>query len=297
MPKATIEATKVELEYETFGEPTDPPLLLVMGLGAQLTLWDEGFCQRLADGGRYVIRYDNRDIGLSTNFDDSPFDLGALFGVLLGGDPSSLEVPYKLSDLAADAVGLLDALGIQTAHIVGASMGGMIAQTIAIEHPTRVRTLTSIMSNTGESDLGQPTEAAMAALMTPPPAERGAYIEHALAGAKVISSPRYFDAERTRQTVERDYDRSFHPEGTVRQLAAIIASGSRADGLRNLRVPTLVIHGRPDPLVQVSGGERTAELVPSANLLILNDMAHDLPEPLWPLVTDTILSHTTYAIG
>jgi len=297
MPRATVDATKVELEYDTFGEPTDPPLLLVMGLGAQMTLWDDGFCQRLADGGRYVIRYDNRDIGLSTKFDDAPFDAGALFGVLLGGDASTLEVPYKLSDMAADAVGLLDALGIQTAHIVGASMGGMIAQTIAIEHPTRVRTLTSIMSNTGESDYGQPTQAAMAALMTPPPAEREAYIEHSLAGAKVICSPRYFDAERTRQTVKRDYDRSFHPEGTVRQLAAVIASGSRADGLCNLRVPTLVIHGRPDPLVQLSGGERTAELVPAANLLILNDMAHDLPEPLWPLITDTILSHTTHAIG
>jgi pimeloyl-ACP methyl ester carboxylesterase len=176
-------------------------------------------------------------------------------------------------------------------------MGGMIAQTVAIEHPDRVSSLTSIMSMTGEPEFGQPHPEAMQALLTPPPTEREAYLDHAERTVKVFAGPRYFDAEKVRRRAAAGYDRAFYPEGASRQLAAIVSSGGRADGLRRLRVPTLVIHGRADTLISLSGGERTAELVPAANLFVLNDMGHDLPEPLWPLIVDAIMSHSTHAIA
>ncbi|HKA04257.1 MAG TPA: alpha/beta hydrolase [Acidimicrobiales bacterium] len=293
MPRAA--ANGIELEYETFGSPTDPALLLVMGLGGQLIAWEDAFCRRLADTGRYVVRYDNRDVGLSTHFDDADIDLGTVLASALAGGPRP-PVPYTLSDMAADAVGLLDALHVERAHIVGASMGGMIVQTMAIEHPERVLTMTSIMSTTGEEGVGQPSPEAIQVLLSPPPADRAEAIDGAVEGWKMIGSPRYIDEERVRQRAAEAFDRSFYPAGTNRQLAAVVASGSRADGLRRLRIPTLVIHGRADSLIQLSGGERTAELVPGANLLVMNDMGHDLPEPLWPLVVDAIASHTTHAI-
>lgn len=292
MPRAN--SYGIELEYDTFGDPADPALLLVMGFTAQMTAWYDDFCKLLADGGRFVIRFDNRDCGLSTKLDGVTVDLAAVIGVLAGGEPPA--VPYTLSDMANDAVGLLDHLGIEKAHILGASMGGMIVQTIAIEHPERVLTLTSVMSTTGELEFGQATPEAMGALLTPPPAGRAAFIEAAMANWKVFSSPRYFDPEKTAERAAAGYDRSFYPEGAPRQLAAIMASGNRANGLRELAVPTLVIHGRADPLITPSGGDRTAELVPGANLLLLNDMGHDLPEPLWPLIVDAVHSHTTHAI-
>jgi pimeloyl-ACP methyl ester carboxylesterase len=267
-----------------------------MGLGGQLIHWEDGLCRILAGQGRYVVRFDNRDIGLSTKLDGAKVDMVALLTAAMAGGPLP-PVPYVLSDMAADAFGLLDALGIERANIVGMSMGGMIVQTMAIEHPERVLTLTSIMSNTGELDYGRSTPEAMEVLMAPPAEDRAQYIEAEARSWKVIGSPRYFDEAKVRLRAAESFDRSFYPMGAARQLAAILASGSRADGLRALQVPTLVIHGRADPLIQLSGGERTAELVPGANLLVCNDMAHDLPEPLWPLITDVIASHTTHAIG
>jgi pimeloyl-ACP methyl ester carboxylesterase len=293
MPRAA--ANGIELEYDTFGSPTDPALLLVMGLGGQMIAWEDALCRRLADTGRYVVRYDNRDVGLSTRFDDADVDIGAVIASALAGGPLP-SAPYTLSDMAADAVGLLDALQIERAHIVGASMGGMIVQTMAIEHPDRVLTMTSIMSTTGEQGVGQPAPEAIQMLMTPPPTDRAEYIEGSVRASKVIGSPRYNDEARIRAHAAEAFDRAFYPDGTNRQLAAVAASGSRADGLRRLQVPTLVIHGRADRLIQLSGGERTAELVPGANLLVMQDMGHDLPEPLWPLVVDVIASHTTHAI-
>jgi pimeloyl-ACP methyl ester carboxylesterase len=293
MPRAA--ANGIELEYETFGSPSDPPLLLVMGFTAQMTSWDDGLCRRLADGGHRVIRFDNRDVGLSTKLDGVQFDIRGALTALMTGSPCP-PVPYTLSDMAADAFGLLDALGIETAHVVGASMGGMIVQTMAIEHPERVLTMTSIMSNTGEREYGQPRGEAVQALLTAVPTERAEYVEHAVTVAKIIGSPRFTDGSTIRARAAAAYDRSFYPEGSARQLGAIVSAPPRADGLRALSVPTLVIHGRADPLIQLSGGERTAELVPGASLLVANDMGHDLPEPLWPLVTAAIGAHTHHPV-
>jgi pimeloyl-ACP methyl ester carboxylesterase len=269
-----------------------------MGFTAQMTLWDEAFCRRLADGGRFVIRFDNRDVGLSTKFDGQEVDLTAVLGALFGDGTTEMPpVPYTLTDFSNDAFGVLDDLGIEKAHILGASMGGMIVQAMAIEHPERVLTMTSVMSTTGEREYGQAAPEAMQALLTPPPTERDAYIENSASVAKVFCSPRYFDPDKTRTRAAAAYDRMFYPEGATRQLAAIAASGDRTDGLRALKVPTLVIHGAADTLITPSGGQRTAELIPGANLLLLADMGHDLPEPLWPFIVDVIISHTRHAIG
>lgn len=290
-----VAANGIEICFDTFGDPADPPLLLVMGFGAQMTAWREGFCQRLADRGRYVIRFDNRDVGLSTHLDGVAVDIGAVL-LAAAGQGEMPPVPYTLHDMADDAFGLLSALNIDRAHIVGASMGGMIVQQMAIDHPERVLSMTSIMSTTGEPHAFQADPRATAALMGVPPTERDAYLAFAVERARVIGSPRFFDPDRAAELAGINFDRSFYPEGSTRQLAAIRASGDRAEGLRALRVPTLVIHGRVDPLVLPIGGERTAELVPGATLLMISDMAHDLPEPLWPILCDAIISHTTHCL-
>lgn len=283
----------IEIEYDTVGAASDPTLLLVMGFTAQLTAWDEGFCGLLADCGLHVVRFDNRDCGLSSKLDGVEVDVGSVIAAALAEGPVP-QVPYTLSDMAADAVGLLDHLGIDRAHVMGASMGGMIAQHLAIEHPTRVRSLISVMSMPGEPEVGQPTPAAIEALLAPPPPDREAYIESSSRWL-VWSSRKYGDAARNRRNAARDYDRSFYPEGANRQLAAIYASGRRTAALQQLRVPTLVIHGRDDTLISPSGGTRTAELIDGAHLLLLADMGHDLPEPLWPVLVDAIRSHTSRA--
>lgn len=287
----TAQANGIELCYETFGERDDPPLLLVMGLGAQMITWDEQFCQALAGRGFFVIRFDNRDVGEST-WIPTP-DLNLLESLMAALDDKPFTAPYLLSDMAADAAGLLDALDVPAAHVVGASMGGMIAQTLAIEHPERVLTLTSIMSTTGEQDVGQPTPELTAALLSPAPQDREGAIEHGVTMSRTISFPDHFDEEQARQRVGRSYDRGFNPIGVGRQLLAIVKSGSRAEGLAKLDIPTLVIHGRADKLVGFSGGERTAQLVPGAELLAIDDMAHDLPTTHWA----TIIEHITALAG
>ena len=291
MPQATVSTTspaKLDLEYETFGSPDDPALLLVMGFVAQLTAWDDGFCQRLADGGRYVVRFDNRDCGLSTKLDGQAVDVQAVLAASLAG--STLPpVPYTLSDMANDAVGLLDVLGVPRAHVAGASMGGMIAQTLAIEHPDRVLSLTSMMSSPGDPRTGKPTPEALEVLLAAPPADREAYIDQA-AKTVVWASRRYGDVATIREKFAASFDRNFYPEGGPRQLAAIYASGDRSDRLASLDLPALVIHGRDDTLIAPSGGEATAAAIPTAHLLLLADMGHDLPPPLWPLITAAILN-------
>ena len=297
MPRATVATTNpgsVEIEYETFGSPEDPPLLLVMGFTAQLIAWDVELCEMLAARGRFVIRFDNRDCGLSTHLDGQQVQPAAIMAASLSGEELP-PVPYTLSDMAADAVGLLDHLGIARAHLMGASMGGMIAQTIAIEHPQRCLSLVSVMSSPGDPRAGKPAPEALEVLLTVPPSDRDAYIAAAERTA-VWTSKRYHDPQRARDRAAAAFDRAFYPEGAGRQLAAIYASGDRSAALADVQVPTLVIHGRDDTLITPSGGTLTAEAIPTANLLLLADMGHDLPQPLWPLIVDAIISHTTHAV-
>lgn len=285
----------IELEYDTFGDPADPALLLVMGFTAQMTAWQEGFCRMLAGGGRYVIRYDNRDCGLSSKLDGVTVDPMAVMGAALSGGELPA-VPYTLSDMAADGIGLLDHLDIDRAHVVGASMGGMIVQTMAIEHADRLLSMTSIMSTIGDTEYGTPEPDAIQVLLTPPPADRDGVIARSVDMA-VWSSKRYFDADATKRVAAFHYDRSFYPAGAPRQLAAIYASGDRSDALRNVRVPSFVIHGLDDTLIDPSGGRRTAELIPGAHLLEVADMGHDMPEPLWPLLAAAINGHGAAAVA
>jgi len=284
----------ITLEYETFGSPTDPALLLVMGFGAQLIAWPRGFCERLADAGRFVIRFDNRDCGLSSKVDGQPSDLGAIIAAASAGDIDKAQAlaPYTLSDMSDDGLSLLVALGIERAHVVGTSMGGAIAQTMAIEHPEVLLTLTSMMSTTGEPEFGQSTPEATEALLTPAPADRDGYID-AAKNSLIWGSKKYADLAALRELAAESYDRCYYPDGVTRQLAALIVSGSRAEGLRRLEVPTLVIHGLDDTLIAPSGGERTAALVPGARLRLIEDMGHDRPRPLWPEICGAILEQTS----
>jgi pimeloyl-ACP methyl ester carboxylesterase len=293
MPRA--EANGIELEYDTFGAPQDQPLLLIMGLGTQMTAWEPGFCTMLAERGYYVIRFDNRDIGLSTQFDQKPEpDLFAI----LGGDTST--APYFLADMADDAAGLLDALGIERAHVVGASMGGMIAQELAIRRGERVLSLCSIMSTTGNRAVGQPSGEALAAVMSPRGADRTQAIERTVTVQRIIGSktPEYAvtDEVRYRRAVDA-YERSYRPEGATRQVATIAASPDRTEALGTLKLPVLVMHGDQDPLVDISGGRATAAAIHGAELIVFPGMAHDLPEPLWPAIVDAIAANAAKAIG
>jgi pimeloyl-ACP methyl ester carboxylesterase len=281
----TIAVNDIEICYESFGPDDAPPLLLVMGLGAQMTLWSPGFISELLERGFRVIRFDNRDVGLSSKSQGDPPDVMALFAKYAEGLP--IEAPYTLSTMANDAVGLLDALDIPAAHIVGASMGGMIVQVMAIEHPDRVLSLTSIMSTTGNPDVGQPDPDAMMALLAPAPTDRHGAIEQNVVTGRVISGA-LFDEDQARAIAAESYDRCFHPAGFAFQIAAIGATGDRTEQLRQLDVPTLVIHGRQDSLISLSGGEATAAAIPGAELLVFGLMGHDTPELYWPQMADAI---------
>ena len=284
-----VRSNGLDIHYETLGDPADPALLLIMGLGAQLIGWPDEFCAGLAGRGFRVIRFDNRDAGLSTSLDElgTP-DLTAI----LAGDPAT--VPYLLADLADDAAGLLKELGIDRAHVVGASMGGMVAQHLAIDHPHLVASLCSIMSTTGDRAVGRPTPEAAAALLRPRPADRQAAIDGAVAGARVIGSPAYpAPADELRRRAAANYDRSYRPAGFARQYAAIVASPDRTPALARVTASTLVIHGEDDPLITLSGGRATAAAIPGARFLSIPGMGHDLPRELWPEVIDAIAGNAT----
>lgn len=282
-----VPSNGMEITCETFGDPAHPPILLIMGLAAQMVQWDDEFCARLAVRGFYVIRFDNRDIGRSTWMTGAPVPrMVALLAAKRRGLP--VRVPYLLDDMARDAIGVLDALGIASAHVVGVSMGGMIAQSVAVMAPGRVRSLTSIMSHTGEDDLPHPHWRASAALFLPAPRGREAVVRRAVTMWRILNGHRIaVDLTRTRAQVLKAYERGRNPSGVARQLAAILASPSRAASLPKLRIPTLVIHGDEDPLVPLEGGRRTAALIPGARLEIVPGMGHALPPPLW----DTLLGH------
>ena len=288
MPQVT--ANGVSLEVERYGDLAHPPLLLIMGLGAQLTLWPMELVEALVARGYHVIRYDNRDIGLSTKFTDAgvPNIRKVALMRLFGLRP---KLPYRLTDMAADAVALLDALKIKQAHIVGASMGGMIAQLVAATYPERTLSLTSIMSTTGNRRVPPARPAAFKALTTPPPANAGleVMIPHVIRIARAIGSPAYPAAEdRLVDRISRDFQRSFHPTGSARQLAAIIDDGCRRDRLKRVTAPSLVIHGTDDPLVRVEGGRDTAAHIAGARLHEIKGMGHDLPLELVDEVADAI---------
>jgi pimeloyl-ACP methyl ester carboxylesterase len=293
-PEAIARVGDVELCYQTIGEPGDPPMLMVMGLAAQMYWWPDGLCDLLARRGFRLIRFDNRDCGGSSVLDA----LGApsLEATLAGADGAA---PYTLSELADDAAGLLDALGIDAAHLVGASMGAMIAQALAIEHPDRVLSLASIMGTTGERSVGRPTAEAQQVLMrTPPLDDRIAYVESVAAARGVIGSHGLErDEAWTREIAGRSFDRGVRPEGTLRQLVAIIASGDRTAALRSLRIPTVVVHGTDDALIDVSGGRATAAAIPGAELVLLEGMGHDLPPAAWGPIADAIAANAARADG
>jgi pimeloyl-ACP methyl ester carboxylesterase len=281
MPRAT--SNGIELEYETFGDPKDPSLLLIAGLGSQLLSFDEELCKMLASRGLRVIRFDNRDMGLSTYMDAlGPADLGAA----LRGEPKPL---YTLDDMAADAAGLLDFLGVEAAHIVGVSMGGFIAQLVALDHPDHVLSLTSIMSGPGGADMVAPTPEGQAVLLVPAQDDREERIAQALWVRKTLRGPHdEFDEALERPRATRIVDRAYNPPGFGRQMVAILGAPSRIPRLEHLRVPTLVIHGGEDILVPVENGVRVAAAVPHARLLLIEGMGHDLPRRAWPLVVDAI---------
>ena len=290
MPNAT--ANGIQIEYDTFGDSSYPALLLIAGNGAQTIFWDVEFCELLVKKGYFVIRFDNRDAGLSTKFEEAGIpDFPAAIKAAMEGKP--MESAYSLDDMADDAVGLLNALGIEKAHICGASMGGMIAQVIAYRHPKHVLSLTSIMSTTGNPELPQAKPETIAAVLAPVPAERKAFVEHNMNIWWRIWSPGFpFEEKRARTLIENSYDRSYYPQGAVRQNIALIANGDRRESLSTIAVPTLVIHGADDPLIPVEGGKDTAQVIPGASLLIINGMGHDMPKGVWAEIIDAISNHT-----
>jgi pimeloyl-ACP methyl ester carboxylesterase len=282
-----LNANGIGLEYDTFGDASDPALLLVMGLGMQMIAWDPAFCQLLVDRGFHVIRFDNRDAGLSQGFEDSPrVDMAAV----MAGDHTS--APYRLWDMAADAAGLLTALGIDKAHVVGASMGGMIVQEMAIRHADQLLSVCSIMSTTGDRSVGSSTPEATAALRRPTPATREEAVEASIQRSRVIGSPSFpFDEQRIRTAAKAAYDRAVRPDGFVRQFVAVMSSGDRTEALHKVELPVQVIHGEDDPLINVTGGRATAAAIPDARLLVIPGMGHDLPPAAWPTIVDAIVDN------
>jgi pimeloyl-ACP methyl ester carboxylesterase len=288
-----VAANGIDIAYDEVGDKSTPAIVLIMGLGTQMISWPEVFCAGLADRGFRVIRFDNRDIGLSTKIETAPpVDLATAIGRAMAGKP--INPPYTLNDMVADTISLMDVLGIERAHIVGASMGGMIAQIIAAQHQDRTRSLTSIMSSSGDPKLPPATAEAMAALLAPRPPiqDRESAIQHGMRVYRAIGSPGFPTSDPDlRAKVERALDRSYYPSGVGRQFLAILACGSRVEMLAGIKVPTLVIHGADDPLVPVEAGEDTAKHIPSSKLKIINGMGHDLATALIPILADAIAEH------
>jgi len=283
---ANVGPSRVEIAYERFGDPGDPALLLVMGAGTQMHGWPDAFCALLVARGLHVVRFDNRDVGESTHFHGAPKpDLAAV----IAGDASTAS--YGLSDMAADTVGLLDALGIRAAHLVGASLGGFVAQTIAIEHPARALSLTSMMSTTGDPSVGQMHPEARAIFGWPRPTNRDEAGERAVRLVKTLGSPAFeHDFGSIRDRAARAWDRDHDPLGIARQAVAAVASGDRTEKLRRLALSTLVVHGTADPMCDVSGGRATAAAIPGAELLLIDGMGHDLPRAVWPRIVEAIVA-------
>jgi len=257
----------VAIHYDVFGDAAHPTLLLVNGLGSQCINYKEAWCEMFAAEGFQVVRYDNRDVGLSSHLPDAA---------------------YTVSDMAADGMAVLDALGVQQAHVMGLSMGGMIVQTLAVEHPHRLLSMTSVMSATGEPEFGQSAPEAFAQLTAPPATDRESHVQRWIDGLRIWGSPEFFDEDRLRADAERSFDRAFTPDGTTRQFFAIRASAPRAHLLREVTVPTLVMHGSADTLITPSGGERTAELIPGARFVLVDGMGHDYPPQLWRWWVDEV---------
>jgi pimeloyl-ACP methyl ester carboxylesterase len=288
----TAPANGIDVVYEAFGDPADPTALLIMGLGVQMLGWDAEFCELLAGRGFHVVRFDNRDVGRSTKIEGGPRpDLMAA----AMGDASSAS--YTLDEMADDCAGLLEHIDVEGAHVVGASQGGMIAQALAIRHPGRVLSLASIMSTTGDPAVGQPHPEALPALMARPPADLQEYVEFVVGAFGIIGSPGFeADEEKLRERARASFERGYYPDGTARQLLAILASGDRTEALRRLDVPTVVIHGTDDILVDVSGGKATAAAIPGARLELIPGMGHDLPRQLWPRFVDLIAENAARAV-
>lgn len=291
-----VTANDIQIEYETIGNPSDRPLLLIIGIGLQMIHWDKDLCEDIAKRGHYVIRFDNRDVGLSTKFDDTGVpNVTEIFEKLMQGE--KVKPPYTIDDMADDAIGLLDALGIQKAHICGMSMGGMIAQSIVIRHPSRVLSLISIYSTTGNPDIPQAKPEVMGMLTAPPPNEREAYIESRLGIMKTIAGPGFpLDEKWARKITAESYDRCFYPQGIVRQFVAILMQPNRVPALASVEVPTLVVHGTDDPLVPLEGGMDTAKAIPGAQLMLIDGMGHNMPHGgAWHRIVDAIDTHTLKA--
>ena len=295
-PPQIIPANGIDLCYEIFGDPAAEPLLLIMGLGAQMIHWDDDFCRQLATRGFRVIRFDNRDIGKSSRLSGGK-SLTPLELIKLRFLKIPVAAPYRLIDMARDTVGLMDALGINSAHLVGASMGGMIAQEAAISFPHRLRSLTSIMSTTGNPKVPPPTREAAAMLMAPPPNTKEEYFERFAKTWKVLRVGSFPEDEALDPSrAARTFERGLNPAGVGRQLRAILASGSRKERLRQVKAPTLVIHGTVDPLVRPEGGKDTAASIPGAKLLMIEGMGHALPIPMWPQIIGAIAEHAHGAV-
>jgi len=292
---ANVQANGIRIEYDTFGDRSGRPLLMVMGLGAQMIHWRAEFCEQLADAGHYVVRFDNRDVGLSSKFEAAGLpDMAAIMGQMAAGQPIS--APYSLDDMADDAFGLLDALDIPSAHICGASMGGMIVQAMAIRAPRRVSSLTSIMSSTGNRELPPAKPEAMAALMSPAGTNRSEMLARSITVSKVIGSPGYpADPAEVETRALEAYERSFYPVGVARQMVAVASHGNRKSALQQLDIPALVIHGQADPLVPVEGGIDTHEALRGSQLMLIEGMGHDLPRQVWPRIVTGITRLTSTA--
>ncbi len=286
MPTTTND--DVTIHYETFGDAANQTVLLVNGLGSQLITYEPDFCNRFVERGYHVVVFDNRDVGLTSKTEGPVPDVASFMAKFRAGEAVS-GAPYTLADMASDGFAVLDAVGAEAAHIAGMSMGGMIVQRMALTRPERVISMTSIMSTTGNQSVGQATPEAAKVLVAPPPADRAGYIEHTVASRKVTGGSHY-SADYWRNKAGEIFDRMFHPAGPAFQIAAVASDGDRTDQLATLEVPSLVIHGRLDSLITLSGGEATAAAIPGAELLVIDEMGHDLPPEIWDEVSSAMMA-------